>query len=255
MMTTQSQEAYDEHEDPDVSNWIPIDENSVLEDLPDDDVYEYRKVGQKKPTEWKKEKCISCKIGFNNRSNPVKCDGCDKNTHKKTSCLKETQDRSRFLCKLCAPSNEQEQSQPTHEQESQIARVANGFKCNICSLTVKTKYSIKRHVSRMHGDMDFVQETILYNSKEPKKKNLVDILKTANLMQYNDLFTKENIDLDILKGLNDDEYMDMFKEIGISTWGHRHKLKKAVQCSINETVTKVTDEHEVEVKMLIKLTI
>ena len=117
----------------------------------------------------------------------------------------------KFLCKLCAPSNEQEQSQPTHEQESQIARVANGFKCNICSLTVKTKYSIERHVSRMHGDMDFVQETILYNSKEPKKKNLVlvDILKTANLMQYNALFIKENIDLDILKGLNDDEYMDM----------------------------------------------
>ena len=69
----------------------------------------------------------------------------------------------------------------------------------------------------MHGDMDFVQETILYNSKEPKKKNLVDILKTANLMQYNALFIKENIDLDIMKGLNDDEYMDMFKEIGPST--------------------------------------
>ena len=90
---TRGQEAYEEHEDPDVSNWIPIDKNSILEDLPNDDVYEYRKVGQKKPTEWKKEKCISCKIGFNNRSNPVKCDGCDKYTHKKTSCLKETQDR------------------------------------------------------------------------------------------------------------------------------------------------------------------
>ena len=214
-----------------------------MEDLPNDDVYEYRKVGQKKTTEWKKEKCISCKIGFNNRSNPVKCDGCDKYTHKKTSCLKETQDRSRFLCKLCAPSNEQEQSQTTHEQGSQIARVANGFKCNICSLTVKTKYSIKRHVGRMHGDIDFVQETTTINSKGPKKKNLVDILKTANLMQYNALFIKENIDLDILKGLNDDECMDMFREIVISTWGHRHQLKKAVQCLINETVT---DEHEVE---------
>ena len=65
-------------------------------------------------------------------------------------------------------------------------------------------------------------------------------------MQYNDLFVKENIDLDMLKGLNDDEYMDMFREIGISTWGHRHQLKKAVQCSINETVNKVTEEHELE---------
>ena len=97
----------------------------------------------------------------------------------------------------------------------------------------------------MHLDIDCVQETssIIDNSKESKKKNLVDILKTANLMQYNELFIRENIDLDILKGLNDDEYMDMFKEIGISTWGHWHQLKKAVQCSINENVT---DEHELE---------
>ena len=65
-------------------------------------------------------------------------------------------------------------------------------------------------------------------------------------MQYNDLFIKENIDLDILRGLNDDEYMDMFREIVISTWGHRHQLKKAVQCSIKETVNKVIDEHEVD---------
>ena len=56
MMTTQSQEAYDEHEDPDVSNWIPIDKNSILEDLPNDDVYEYRKVGQKKTNRVEKRK-------------------------------------------------------------------------------------------------------------------------------------------------------------------------------------------------------
>ena len=89
---TRGQETYEEHEDPDISNWIPTDENSVLKDLPNDDVYEYRKVGHKKTAEWKKEKCVSCKIGFNNRSNPIKCDGCDKYTHKKTSCLTETQD-------------------------------------------------------------------------------------------------------------------------------------------------------------------
>ena len=65
----------------------------------------------------------------------------------------------------------------------------------------------------MHRDIDFVQETTTINSKGPEKKNLVDILKTANLMQYNDLFIKENIDLDILKGLNDDECMDMFNPL------------------------------------------
>ena len=101
----------------------------------------------------------------------------------------------------------QQPSEPTHEQASQITRVVNGFKYKICSLPVKTKYSIDRHVSGMHGDINFVEETtsILSNSNEPKKKNLVDILTTADLMQYNDLFVKENIDLDMLKGLNDDE--------------------------------------------------
>ena len=58
-------------------------------------------------------------------------------------------------------------------------------------------------------------------------------------MNYNEVFINENIDLEMLKGLNDAEFNDMFKELGISTWGHRHQLKKAVQCFIadasNET--------------------
>ena len=80
---TRGQEVYGEDEDPDVCNLIPMDENSMLEDLPNDDVFELRNVGQKKTAEWRKEKCASYKVGFNNRSNPKKCDGCDKYTHKK----------------------------------------------------------------------------------------------------------------------------------------------------------------------------
>ena len=49
------------------------------------------------------------------------------------------------------------------------------------------------------------------------------------MVQYNDLFMKENVDLEMLTKLTDGEYMDMFKELGINSWGHRHKLKKAVQ--------------------------
>ena len=75
---TQSAEAYEENENPDISTWIPRDENSLLEDLEDNDVYEHRNVGEHKKPEWSKEKCISCKLGFNKRSNPVKCDGCDR---------------------------------------------------------------------------------------------------------------------------------------------------------------------------------
>ena len=42
---TQSAEAYEEDENPDISTWIPRDENSLLEDLEDNDVYEHRNVG------------------------------------------------------------------------------------------------------------------------------------------------------------------------------------------------------------------
>ena len=97
---TQSQHTYGNEEDPDISNWIPVDENSILEDLVDEDVYEHRNVGQRKKPNWSKEKCASCKAGFNSRSNPVKCDGCDKFTHRKTSCLKETYEKSQFYCSV-----------------------------------------------------------------------------------------------------------------------------------------------------------
>ena len=138
----------------------------------------------KKPVEWRKEKCVSCKVGFNSRSNPVKCDGCDKYTHKKISCLKETQENSQFLCQLCAPNTEY-----PHEKETLIIKVENGFKCTRCSLIVKTKYSIMRHVIRVHGDQEVSGETDarIDNSKQTKKKNLVDVLKSINLMQYNEV--------------------------------------------------------------------
>ena len=102
---TQSAEAYEEDENPDISTWIPRDENSLLEDLEDNDVYEHRNVGQHK-------------LGFNKRSNPVKCDGCDRYTHKKAACLKETQDNLRFLCKMCAPMNEHLPSEPPQEEDA-----------------------------------------------------------------------------------------------------------------------------------------
>ena len=86
-----------------------------MKDLENEDVYEHRDFGQKKPAEWRKEKCVSCKVGFNSRSNPVKYDGCDKYTHKKTSCLKETQENSQFLCQLCAPNTEYPHEKETHK--------------------------------------------------------------------------------------------------------------------------------------------
>ena len=89
----------------------------------------------------------------------------------------------------------------------------------------------------MHGQGSKETVVEVSNLNVSKKSNLVDVLKTTNLMQYDELFRKENIDLEMLQGLNDTEFMDMFKELGIMSWGHRHQSKKAVQSSI-DTVDK-----------------
>ena len=151
---TQSQQTYESNEDPDVSNWIPTDENSILEDLENEDVYEHRNVGQKKKASWRNEKCASCKSGFNSRSNPVKCDGCDKYTHKKVSCLKEAYEKSQFYCKVCVPEDHPVRSEQPQKKETHYTKLDNGFKCKKYNLVVKTKYSMERHVTRMHDDQD-----------------------------------------------------------------------------------------------------
>ena len=105
---------------------------------------------------------------------------------------------------------------------------------------------MKRHVSRMReqGIKDTVVDVTNSNVSN-KSNNLVDVLKSTNLMQYEELLKKENIDLEILQGLNDTEFMDMFKELGIMSWGHRHQLKKGVQSFI-DTFDETTKEHQQE---------
>ena len=58
---TKSEETYEENENPDISTWIQREENSLLDDMEDEDVYEHRNVGEYKKPWWRKEKCISYK--------------------------------------------------------------------------------------------------------------------------------------------------------------------------------------------------
>ena len=161
---TQSQHAYTNDDDPDISSWIPTQENSVFEDLENEDVYEHRNIRQKKKPCWSNEKCASCKTGFNSRSKPVKCDECDRYTHKKVSCLKETYEKSQFFCRVCVPTNHPGRSE---DEETHITNVVNGFKCQKCDLIVKTKYSMMRHVTRMHDDQGNVEvENVIESSQE-----------------------------------------------------------------------------------------
>ena len=64
-----SQKKYDNHE---TSKWVQEFENSVLEELENNDSdYPQRKIGVKEKVQWKKKKCPSCNLGFNKRSSSL----------------------------------------------------------------------------------------------------------------------------------------------------------------------------------------
>ena len=54
------------------------------------------------------------------------------------------------------------------------------------------------------------------------------MLKTLNLCQYDELLEQERVDLDMMFKLKQEELMEMFRDIAILPWGHRHKIRKAL---------------------------
>ena len=237
-----------ENDDLDTSNWIATNnEDSVLEELNNPDTYENRQIGVRPPKPWNKKKCSSCKIGFNSRSNPIKCDGCDSFTHRKQACIKEGSNKAQFYCKICIPSTAVEKrNENPSESQSHIRKVENGFKCEKCGLVAKTKYSIRRHMERKHSGIDIQQpmETSepdelvnlcnnaskVSEEKSDEKVSCVnDVLDAINLAEYKAIFEAEKIDLDMLLDLRPDEFMEMVKDVGIVPWGHRRLLRKAIE--------------------------
>ena len=119
-----------ESDDLDISNWMASrGDDSTLEELENPDFYENRRVGVKVPKPWIKKRCPSCRIGFNSRSSPIKCDGCDSYTHRKQTCIKEASQKSQFYCKICVPTTAEEVApQETSEINAYAFKVDNGFR-------------------------------------------------------------------------------------------------------------------------------
>ena len=245
---TRRESFVNENDDLDTSNWIASNnEDAVLEELHNPDTYENHKIGVRPPKPWNKKKCSSCKIGFNSRSNPIKCDGCDSFTHRKQACIKEGSNKSQFYCKTCIPSTAVEKrNEDSSESQSSILKVDNGFKCEKCGLVAKSKYSIRRHMDRKHTGMDVqppmeTSEPVqllnlsdnvstVVQEKSPQRLICVnDVLDAINLVEYKSLFEAEKINLAMLLDLRPDEFMEMFKDIGIVPWGHRRLLRKAIE--------------------------
>ena len=66
-------------------------------------------------------------------------------------------------------------------------------------------------------------------STDPPANELKNILEYAGLGAYLSLFVEENINMTMLLDLDTEEFKNMTKELGISTWGQRRNLKKAIE--------------------------
>ena len=46
---------------------------------------------------------------------------------------------------------------------------------------------------------------------------------------YENVFIENDIDIHVLLDLRPDEFMSMAKELGVNSWAHRHKIKRALE--------------------------
>lgn len=81
------------------------------------------------------------------------------------------------------------------------------------------------------AECDLTQQEV-FPPTPRREQTLNDLLKKENLEKCISLFERENVDLAMLLQMKDTDYMDMFKDLGISAWGNRFKIKKAVRNSM-----------------------
>ena len=89
---------------------------------------------------------------------------------------------------------------------------------------------------------------ITFRTAKDKKKakeigSVNYILKLIDLEQYIEVLEAEQIDLDTLLSLKPEQFMEMVRDVGITPWGHRHKLREALD-NLKETTTNDDDPIE-----------
>lgn len=132
---------------------------------------------------WIRKTCGSCKFGFNRSSEVVTCCGCGNFTHTRSKCLSTSRDtkalgKGMMLWKVCGPTvqtNRQEDSQD-------FSKVDKKFQCNICGIIFKYKFSIKRHISRLHE----VKTETLQNVFEIKTEKYMELDETSSTVSVKD---------------------------------------------------------------------
>ena len=105
---------------------------------------------------------------------------------------------------------------------------------------------MKRHIERKHAyqvhsesivvtNEPLVSEVSLANVVIKVPASMEELLNNLEFEIYKEVFAKEIIDLKMLLRLKASEFMEMVRDIGISAWGHRHKIRKSVE-EINKTL-------------------
>ena len=82
------------------------------------------------------------------------------------------------------------------------------------------------------ADVTEISSLTVINHITNKVKGILtmhDVLVSIELEKYRDLFEKEKIDIEMLQDLDNEEIMSMFKELGITAWGERRKIRKGIE--------------------------
>ena len=137
---------------------------------------------------------------------------------------------------------------------------------------------MKRHITRKHKEEPEITtesgESSFSNQSEPVV-NIPDVitvqeaitipitinefLQALELEKYQEIFEKEQIDLKILSQVKPCDIMGMVKDIGIIPWGHRYKIKQAIEdlqgiVAPNESVEDSVVTNDVHEEINVKIT-
>ena len=99
-------------------------------------------------------------------------------------------------------------------------------------------------VAREPDNVD--RNTELDETSHTEAENSDRFLKNIGLEQYTNVFSDNDMEMDVLLDLRPEEFMDMVKDLGIKSFAHRHKLKRAVEHLISNENDK-KDAENVEV--------
>lgn len=139
---------------------------------------------------------------------------------------------NQYLCMNCKPQVEYAAVITKHKES--ITREDGIFKCKICSLTSKAKFSLKRHIQNTHGgsqEKNVPEESLeleeSVHAEKAKKENsrIENFLEEGNLSHLIPLMNEQKITLEILFEMEKQD----FNEINIKSYGDRHILDKLLK--------------------------